>query len=100
MDTKWFMIGGGVLIVVLIIIILSCMMKKKATYTAMEQEDVDKNAKSWARVFNYPETNSDRMSPDTKMPTLSGLDSGGNVYVDEKATDVIGGVKAPLAWVL
>lgn len=99
-------IGGIIILGVVIFFIIKKV--RQAKYTAQQEDDVMKAAKSWSKDFYYPEAksmlmdmnNDQRMTPNTAMPTLSGLDTSGNVYVDEGAQSAIGGTKSGLAWTL
>lgn len=117
-----YIIGAVIVVIIIVVIFMVC--KKQGGFTAEQENTVDRKARSWDRVFTYPmganlqtggnqgaangtrkliekygrDTN--RMSPNVKMPTLNGVDESGTVYADRSAQKSIGGTEAGLAWVL
>lgn len=102
---NYIMLGVAIAAVTVVVVVIAVIIKSKKKvdrYTSVSYEPYSVSQKDNFEYFSAPQTESrdQRMSPNTKMPTLSGLDTGGNVYVDDDATSIIGGVKAPLGWVL
>lgn len=115
-----YIFGGVIVIVILVVVFI--VLGKKGGFTAEQESMVDKKARSWDRVFTYPQganlqtggnqgangtrklvekygRDTNRMSPNVKMPTLNGVDESGTVYADKSAQRGIGGTGG-MGWVL
>lgn len=119
MEQMYIYILGAVIVAIIVAVILCVFGKKVGGYSAGQENTVDKKARSWDRVFTYPQganlqtggnqgarklierygRDTNRMSPDVKMPTLNGVDESGSVYADKSAQAAIGG-SGGMGWVL